>query len=323
MFPKRIATVASTVALSALALAPPASADAEVRPDLRPGDVVSDHGAGAVVPPPGYGVYAETTLASGGAQTLGVLTERDGTVIVSGAGSEAVEPLPPVPPLPGLPESPPPPCEDGAYHRMAWTLSDGSRKFAKWKSVMNWWFNPAGVPADLDRVRARESVRRAARNIVTGRNDCGMPDQITATHTFQGDTSTAAGITRDGMCAGAYDSKNVVAFGSLGARSEQAVAVACVWVVNDGGTYLSMVDTDVKVNTDYRWYTDEPPTICLDSRYSVEGVMTHEFGHAYGLDHVDEAEHGNLTMSTNVNMTCGDDQATLGKGDVWGLQALY
>lgn len=315
---RKIATVGSTVVASALALAASASADVQIRTDLKPGDVVHDHGVGAVVPPPGHAVFAEALLASGDAETLTVLTERDGTVVLTGAGSEAVEPLPELPAI--FPESTPRECDDGAYRRSAWTFSDGTRKFGKWKSIMNWWYNPAGTPADVDRTRGREAVRRAVRNVVTGRNDCGMADQVSASQDYQADTTTAPNFAAGEYACAAPDGKNVVGWGKL--YREGVLAATCAWAREDGQTYLTIHESDVKISTDFTWYADRP-TVCVDGRYGIEPVMTHEFGHSYGLGHVEEETHPNLTMSTHLNGPCQDAEVTLGKGDVWGLQSLY
>ena len=48
-----------------------------------------------------------------------------------------------------------------------------------------------------------------------------------------------------------------------------------------------------------------------------------KFGHAYGLDHVGEVNHGRLTMSTFIDGTCENQESTLGLGDMKGLEALY
>ena len=54
-----------------------------------------------------------------------------------------------------------------------------------------------------------------------------------------------------------------------------------------------------------------------------QGVQTHEYGHAFGMGHVSEADHGNLTMSTNINGAWSNFEASLGRGDVLGLRSLY
>lgn len=83
------------------------------------------------------------------------------------------------------------------------------------------------------------------------------------------------------------------------------------------------MESDVKLNDlHYRWYAaNKRPRGCRRS-YSVEAVATHEFGHVFGLGHVSEGLHGNLTMSTHTG-PCSGAQSSLGLGDVLGLRSLY
>ena len=55
----------------------------------------------------------------------------------------------------------------------------------------------------------------------------------------------------------------------------------------------------------------------------MEALVTHEVGHAFGLAHVGEGNHGRLTMSVYIDGLCENQEATLGLGDMKGLEALY
>jgi hypothetical protein len=66
-----------------------------------------------------------------------------------------------------------------------------------------------------------------------------------------------------------------------------------------------------------------PTAASCRNRYDLEAVMTHERGHTFGLNHVSESGHGNLTMSTQINGPCQLTERTLGWGDVLGLDNKY
>jgi hypothetical protein len=51
---------------------------------------------------------------------------------------------------------------------------------------------------------------------------------------------------------------------------------------------------------------------------SLVGVVS-----AYGLDHVAESTHGNLTMSSAINGPCQNQESHLGWGDINGLNVHY
>ena len=51
-------------------------------------------------------------------------------------------------------------------------------------------------------------------------------------------------------------------------------------------------------------------------------MATHEFGHAFGLGHVAEGLHANLTMAPYI-LPCQNSESRLGLGDLRGLQAEY
>lgn len=189
----------------------------------------------------------------------------------------------------------PPPCDDKAYRLLG----------AKWTSAYRWSFRAASTPSSLSRSTVKAILRRSFSNITDANNDCGRADRVSATHEFLGKTS------RRPNCS-ARDGRNVVGFGRL---PYGVLAVTCFWK-RDG----RMLEADIKINSRESWATS---LVGCRNKPMLEGTMTHEAGHVFGLDHVGERRHGRLTMSPYLDGPCNNDEATLGLGDMRGLEALY
>ena len=194
------------------------------------------------------------------------------------------------------PAASPAPCSDGAYRVLG----------GKWKSTLRWSFRRASSPAGLTKSGVLAVLKRSFGNITNARNDCGRPDRVSASASYLGATSRKPGCRSP-------DGRNVVGFKSLPAG---VLGRTCWWTM--GGR---IIEADIQLNADERWATSR--STCRFPQTMLEAVMTHEVGHAYGMGHVSEAKHGRLTMSTYLDGPCNNQEATLGKGDVLGLEALY
>ena len=190
----------------------------------------------------------------------------------------------------------PGPCVDGAYNLLG----------ARWTRTYAWSFNRSSTPDALARPAVAQILNRSFSNVTNARNDCGRADRISATHEYQGATSRSPNCrARDGF--------NVVGFGRLEAG---ILAVTCFWT--DRGR---IVEADVRINSRESWALALAG--CSGDRSVLEATITHEAGHVFGLDHVGERRHGRLTMSSYIDGPCQNSEATLGRGDMLGLEQIY
>jgi hypothetical protein len=190
----------------------------------------------------------------------------------------------------------PAPCSDRAYQ-----LGGG-----RWTRTLKWSYRAGSTPAGLTRSSVISVLRRSFGNVTGARNDCGRSDRVSATHSYLGTT------TRKARC-GAPDGFNVVGFKPLPAG---VLGRTCWWRINN-----RIIEADIQLNSNEQWATSL--SACRFPQAMLEAVATHEIGHAYGMGHVGEARHGRLTMSTYLDGPCNNQEATLGRGDMLGLEALY
>jgi hypothetical protein len=184
----------------------------------------------------------------------------------------------------------------------------------RWPGPYRWSFNPRGVPGYLRPVEpVRAAVLGAARNVDDGRNDCGLTGGLAVSQQYLGETDRGVGVAADGGC-GERDGRNVVAFGRL---TGGLLAVTCLWWVRGGRT----VEADIRVNTEPGVFALDPAPGC-GQRWDLEGTLTHEFGHVFGLGHVPYAQHGELTMSDGLP-SCSTRFRGLGLGDFLTLREHY
>ncbi len=197
----------------------------------------------------------------------------------------------------------PSPCGDGQYKFLA--------AGARWKQTLNWSFRASSVPSGLGSSAALNTIKKAFSNITGARNDCGRADTVSATSAYLGTTTRKPNVTVDGGC-GTRDGRNVVGFAPL---NGSYAGYTCIWWSGD-----EIVEADMRLASNIRWSVTSSS---CSAALMLEALVTHEAGHAFGLGHVGEANHGRLTMSVYIDGLCENQEATLGLGDMKGLEALY
>jgi hypothetical protein len=270
--------------------------------------VIRDNGVGTVLPDPGQSVFVDATTTEG-FQELEVTRYKDGTVDLNHVGDES-EDAQTSPDLVTA-ASGPSECSDRAFN-----LRD-YKAFV----VLRGYFNTNSTPNGLSRRAAVRAVRRGTADVFDSRNNCHMgdrvPDQIGMS--YEGSINARAQVGTGGNCIG-QDRKSVVSFGTL--RSS-ALAVTCTERhLIDGKWHTKW--SDIMINkAHFKWTTRPRSRSCNGLKYVVESTVAHERGHTFGLDHVSESTHGNLTMSDRSNGPCQLSERSLGRGDVLGLARKY
>lgn len=276
-----------------------ARVDAAAASSAEDDDTITAGDLEIVVPAVGEGVATIAETDDGSWRSFGIERGLDGVVHVVDVSGDAAGS--------GGRSGSPAACKDRAF------ATSGFR----WKNAYEWRFRSGSTPETNSKSAVEQRLKEAAANVSSSRNDCGLADQVTATQKYLGTTTRNTNIVGKATsysCA-KRDGQNVVGFGVL---PKGILGVACVWWSGDGA-----VEADVKLNDrGYRWFAGNTPPKGCSNRFSVEGVATHEMGHVFGLAHVSESAHGNLTMSTKAR-PCTASDTTLGLGDVLGLRKKY
>src|SRR5262249_41882715 len=128
---------------------------------------------------------------------------------------------------------------------------------------------------------------------------------------YLGRTSKKPNISASGPSCGRPNNSNVVGFGNL---SGGLLGWTCYWYIGS-----RMVGMDMMIDNGSNLAT-RLPNICYSS-LDLEGTVTHEWGHAYGLAHTGDG-HSNLPMQ-HLLMPCSTYARTLGLGDWLGMKKMY
>jgi len=283
------------------------------------GKVITDHGVGIHVPDRDAGVYAHDTTSLGSEELL-VRSLPDGEVVLDLVGSETE-----VTGDGAGGGSGPAECNDAGSNLHYWKVSD--------TNGFQWYFNKMSIPTYIvsdDDTLAR--IQAGGRNIAGSNNSCGVADYVSSANglDYAGETSRGTNMTGE-ACGTTFDRDgiSVVNFGPLPKTSDfTTYARACIWISGSSNGFGLVAESDIRINehgSDVKFYvSDSPPSNCdTASLKDLEGLMTHERGRHYGIAHVSEDGHKNLTMSRLFNGSCQRSERSLGLGDADGLKTIY
>ncbi|MFJ4295707.1 hypothetical protein [Curtobacterium sp. NPDC089689] len=175
----------------------------------------------------------------------------------------------------------------------------------RWSSAVRWYYNATGSKGTY----AQSALQKAA-NAWTGKiSSCGKTVTSTAGNTFVRTVTQVPDVTATGGCS-ASSGSSVTGWGALPART---LGVTCVWYDQNG----VVKEADQRYSTKYAWSSTAS---CSGSRYDVQAVATHEWGHLYGLGHV---ASGTGQVMEKSEGPCALGSRTLGLGDMTGIAAKY
>jgi Matrixin len=265
--------------------------------NLATRQMITLSGIRVAVPRPGFSVGASALGADGRTTELLVSTDATGHVSTSTdlpTASGAASPQAATAAALAA-------CSDSKYKRTG----------TYWHSPFHWSFRAASTPTGLKQADVEATLKHAVGNITHERNDCGRSDNVSAQAFYDGRTTLGTHIGGDDSCR-RTDGHDVIAFGRLPSGT---LAFTCWWYTGN-----TTIEADTVINSAVYSFALTLGTCSND--YMLESVATHEMGHVFGLGHVMDPKHANLTMSPKINI-CQNSDATLGLGDMLGLESLY
>jgi Matrixin len=217
----------------------------------------------------------------------------------------------------------PEPCDNTSYNGCLDPCTDTNNHVnlpkRRVKTKQPYYFKPpATYPAGLTQATALPAIKAGTQSIVKVNNDCGQADFIERTAPYKGTTTVGTGINGStNSCA--TDAKNVVDIGKLAGLA----GLACTWHNTTPPRYIT--EADIRLSKDTPWTVTPDAEGCFNL-ITLQGVMTHERGHAFGLAHTDGAPpdytHAPQTMYP-ATFPCSSYNHTLGAGDMAALNVLY
>ncbi len=280
--------------------------------------IVDGGGLGIALPEPGTGIFAEALTLTGSSHftvfnargEAFVLEDVGDEAAVSGVSSSAVGSRREA--FAAQRTSSSQGCNDGAHR------PDPANRGARLYGDLPWYFDAGSTPTGLSVDLVEQQVALAGQNITRVDNPCGVADGVGIEMPYQGRTERSVDISARGECL-RRDAYSVVGFGDL---REGWLAYHCAkFVAREGQDEIAISDIKMNKGDGVRWTVNI--TDSCRGKVDVQGVMTHERGHGFGMMHVGEEQHPALTMSELITAYCSGAERSLGLGDARGLNEKY
>ncbi len=185
--------------------------------------------------------------------------------------------------------------------------------------VVAWHYKKSSVPKGLSKSATQADVRQASINMTHGLNNCGyVTGAFMITAAFKGDTSKSANIDRNGNCSSSFpDGQNTISWIAFSRRVPNLLAVTCWTDSTFPNGSKNMTEADIAIGSN-RDLVDKLPKGCT-SKYDLQSVLTHEWGHVLGLAHETRGPGEVMYPTTNVCTV----KRRLGNGDWNGMLSMY
>jgi len=162
----------------------------------------------------------------------------------------------------------------------------------RWSGMqINWYYNPANQPGNLDTNAVINAIKVGAAR---------WSGMCNITFNYLGLSSNAPNMYGD---SSTVDQVSVFGWGVLQGSDSVYSALTKTWFIGS-----NMIDADIMMNITQSWTITE-----------VEGIMTHELGHALGLNHSNEQQ--SVMFANPYNPVTY--MRTLRGDDAYGCAILY
>ncbi|WP_146240304.1 matrixin family metalloprotease [Curtobacterium sp. MCSS17_008] len=175
----------------------------------------------------------------------------------------------------------------------------------RWAGTVKWYYNESGQKSTY----AKDALRKAANAWNGTITSCGRTVTSSASNTYVRLATQKPALTDRGGCTNS-SGYSVMGWGKL---PEGVLGVTCVWYDGNG----IAKEADQRYATGFRWSST---AACSGSRFDTQAVATHEWGHLYGLGHVDT---GTGQVMEPSGGPCQLESRKLGLGDMVGISTIY